>query len=421
MKYKILVVEDSKVIASSIKNFVEEDSNFQCEIATSLVETKDKLVQFKGKFDVAILDLSLPDALNGEVVNFVTKFKIPTIILTSSVLDDNDEKLQNEYVIDYVVKDGQYSFKYAVSVVKRVVKNPHTKVLIVDDSKVFLESMSDLVSKYKLQVYKASNGEEAMKILLSNNDIKVVFTDYNMPKMDGLALTRAIRTKYSKDELAIIVNSSIEDKKIASKFLKYGANDFLYKGFSKEEFYTRLNVNLEVLELFSDVKDRANKDFLTGLFNRRYLFDVGSEIFERIKNRNDESLCVAIIDIDKFKSINDTYGHDIGDLALVETAKLLNDNLSNSLIARLGGEEFCLLLKGRTSKEAAETLDNLRETFEKNSISFSNKELKFTISVGVCSELKGSLEQMIRFADQALYEAKNNGRNRIEYYESWFT
>jgi len=418
MSYNILVVEDSKVISSSIKNHIEEETKFHCEIAASLKETKDKLVQYKGKFDVAILDLSLPDALNGEVVNFVTKFKIPTIILTSTVLEDNDPKLNNEYVIDYVVKDGQFSFKYAVSVVKRIVKNPETKVLIVDDSKVFLQAMSDLVNKYKLQVYTATNGEEAMEILVKNNDIKIVFTDYNMPKMDGLALTRAIRNKYSKDELSIIVNSSIDDKKVASKFLKYGANDFLYKGFSKEEFYTRLNVNLEVLELFSDVKDRANKDFLTGLFNRRYLFDVGNEVFERIKNRNDESLCAVIIDIDKFKNINDTYGHDIGDLALIESSKILKDNLGNSLIARLGGEEFCLLLKGRNPDEIHKTLEKIRVLFEKNILSFDKKELNFTISLGVCMDLKESLEQMITCADKALYDAKNNGRNRIEYYES---
>jgi len=418
MRYNILVVEDSKVISSSIKNYIEEDTKFHCEIADSLKETKNKLVEYKGKFDVAILDLSLPDALNGEVVKFVTKFKIPTIILTSTTLEDSDPKLNNEYVIDYVVKDGQFSFKYAVSVVKRIVKNPETKVLIVDDSKVFLQAMSDLVSKYKLQVYTAKNGEEAMKILLENNDIKIVFTDYYMPKMDGLALTRAIRNKYSKDELSIIVNSNIEDKKVASKFLKYGANDFLYKGFSKEEFYTRLNVNLEVLELFTDVKDRANKDFLTSLFNRRYLFDVGNEIFERIKNRNDESLCVVLIDIDKFKNINDTYGHDIGDLALIESAQILKDNFSNSLISRLGGEEFCILLKGRSSDEIHKILEDIRILFEKNILSFNKDKLSFTISLGVCMDLKESLEIMITCADKALYEAKNNGRNRIEYYES---
>lgn len=411
MKHNILVVDDSRLVTSSIKDLLEENSLYNCITAASLKETAEALLKYKGKFDVAILDLNLPDSLNGDIVDFVSKFNIPVIVLTGS--DITLEELNNTKIVDYVIKDGTYSFQYAVNVALRIINNKNIKVLLVDDSKVYLKTIKDLLVKYNLEVFTALNGQEALDILQVHQDIKVVLTDYEMPIMDGLQLTRKLRKHYSKDEMSIIVSSSVNDK-AASKFLKYGANDFLYKGFSHEEFYARLNSNLEILELFQKVKDKANKDYLTGMFNRRYLFDVGNENFERVKHRKDETLCVAILDIDHFKKINDSWGHDIGDIAIKEVAKILSNHLkSNSLVSRLGGEEFCVLLKGREISEIKKIFENIRSDFEKNIIVTDKCELKYTVSIGVCTKLQESLASMINKADDALYKAKENGRNKV--------
>lgn len=416
----ILIVEDSVSVSNALKVIIDEDMGYNGVVAHSKKEASEMLLKYRGKFAVALLDLGLPDAPNGEVVDFVVKFNIPSIILTGSTLKDDEKTFRDKHIVDYVIKESSFAIYYTLSLVKRIVSNRKKKVLIVDDSKVFLEQAKMLLDRYQLKVFGAADGIEALKIIKKHPDIKVVFTDYNMPNMDGLELTKNLRKKYRKDEMSIIIMTAMnsDTKKISAKFLKYGANDYIYKGFSNEEFYARLNSALEILELFEQAKDKANKDYMTGMFNRRYLFDEGQELYTRIKVREDDSLVTAIIDIDNFKNINDTWGHDIGDIAIKEVAVILSRVAGdNSLIARLGGEEFCLLLKGRTKKEAKKLLEQIREAFEKNIIKTKKCDVGYTVSIGATFDMGLSLEDMISKADKALYCAKNRGRNLVSYYE----
>jgi diguanylate cyclase (GGDEF)-like protein len=236
-----------------------------------------------------------------------------------------------------------------------------------------------------------------------------------MPKMNGLELTKKIRSKYTKDELSVIVSSSDSSRGIPSKFLKLGANDFLYKGFSKEEFFVRINSNLEVLELFDDMKNKMNKDYMTGLYNRRYFFELGKTIYDENKKLN-KTISIAIIDIDNFKKINDSYGHNIGDYAIKEVAKILNETImTNTLIARLGGEEFCLLFHNKDKEEIEELLETIRNNFENNFIEVENFKFNYTVSIGCSFEYGENLDQMMQLADMGLYDAKNTGRNQVRY------
>lgn len=283
MKYKVLIIDDSISICNTLRSFIENDLEIDVFIAKSLKDSANLLLQQKGKIDVILADLGLPDAPNGEIIDFLSKFKIPIVILTGSDNIDIEEKFRDKNIVDYIIKDGLSALTYASSIVKRIIHNKDIKILVVDDSKSFVNKTIDLLNRYKIIGLCAYDGEEAYKILKENSDIKIVLTDYLMPKMDGLELTKKIRRDYSKDELSIIVTSNDTSKKIPAKFLKYGANDFLYKGFSNEEFFARINSNIEVLELFDEIKNKANKDYLTGLYNRRYLFDVGNKIYEDCK------------------------------------------------------------------------------------------------------------------------------------------
>ncbi len=133
MSKRVLIVEDSKSVASTLSLMIKENLGYKTVLASSVKECAKILLEYKGKFDVALLDLGLPDSTNGEIVDFVTKFNIPTIILTGSTLVEDEIKYRNKNIVDYVIKDGFYSFKYALSVIKRVIKNENIKVLIVDD------------------------------------------------------------------------------------------------------------------------------------------------------------------------------------------------------------------------------------------------------------------------------------------------
>lgn len=415
MSYKVLVIDDSISIIQSLKNLIESDINIKVYTAKSKKDSINLLLKHKGKFDIILADLGLPDAPNGEVIDFMMKFSIPIIVLTGTDEVDIENNFRNKNIVDYIVKDGISALKYATTVVSRIIKNKNIKVLVVDDSKTFLKQAEDLLEKYKLVPLLSTNGEDALKILEDNNDIKIVLTDYLMPKMDGIELTRRIRSKYSKDELSIIVTSSDSNSRVPSKFLKLGANDFLSKGFSKEEFFVRINSNLEVLELFDDMKNKMNKDYMTGLYNRRYFFEVGEDIYEKNKKLN-KTISIAIIDIDNFKKINDTYGHDIGDYAIKFVAKILRENIiGTTLISRIGGEEFSLLFFNRDKEEIEKLLEDIREKFENNLIEVDDIKFKYTISIGCTFDYGKDIDEMMQFADKGLYDAKNSGRNKVRY------
>lgn len=412
---RVLIIEDSKSVASSLSLMIKEQFGYKTVLGSSVKQCAKILLEYKGKFDVALLDLGLPDSENGEIVDFVAKFNIPIIILTGSTLVEDEIKNRSKNIVDYVVKDGMYSFKYALSVINRVIKNEKTKVLIVDDSNTFLETTKALIEKYRLNVFTASNGLEALEVLEKNRDIKLLLTDYIMPYMNGLDLVREIRKKYNKDQLSIIVTSAVKQRNTASKFLKYGANDFLYKGFTQEELFVRLGANLELIELFEELNNRANKDFLTGMYNRRYLFNEGNILYQRAKKKK-QKFAVALLDIDRFKSINDNFGHDVGDIAIKKVSTILEKFLYNQeLVARLGGEEFCIVFENADENEIKSKLELIKDEFENSCIELETTKLNFTVSIGCSFDLANSLDEMLQAADKELYSAKNGGRNQIRY------
>jgi diguanylate cyclase (GGDEF)-like protein len=238
-----------------------------------------------------------------------------------------------------------------------------------------------------------------------------------MPVMDGLELTHEIRKTYSKDELSILALSGNDDDEITALFLKHGANDYIKKPFSKEEFSVRVNNTIEALENIQTIMHYANRDYLTGLYNRRYFFDSMQEYVEDVKESG-EKFAVAMIDIDHFKKVNDTYGHDVGDKVIVTLADILRSSTNpQDVVARFGGEEFCIVLKNINRYSALDILERIRQTVESYSVDIGKEQfVNFTISIGaVIHREEDDLEESINEADMCLYKAKNNGRNQVVF------
>jgi diguanylate cyclase (GGDEF)-like protein len=164
------------------------------------------------------------------------------------------------------------------------------------------------------------------------------------------------------------------------------------------------------------IEEIANRDFLTGLNNRRGFYDLAEPLFQNAK-RGNLSVAVAMFDIDHFKRINDSYGHDAGDFVIKSIADVLARNLRKAdILARFGGEEFCLLMHYRTCDDAYTVVDKLRLLVERQAFLYEGKKIPVTISAGVTGKIEETLDLMIRRADETLYRAKQGGRNRTEEY-----
>lgn len=411
-KEKILIVEDNKALSKLIVKKMETSLNFDVVAAYTYKEACE-LLEENDDYFVALLDLNLPDAPNGEVVDMVLGHKIPSIVLTGSMDKEVREQILNKEVIDYVYKGNIDDVNYIFALIERLHKNQGIKVLVVDDSIGQRSKIKELLKLQMFTVLVAAHGEEALVFLENNPDIKLVLTDFNMPVIDGLELTKAIRKQKNKNELSIIAMTSSNKELISAQFLKIGANDFINKPFSREELACRIKNSLDALEYIHQIETMAHNDFLTGVSNRRYFF----ESMKAYCGANKEPFVVAMIDIDNFKAINDTYGHDIGDSTIVVLATLLKKSVKGSdIVARFGGEEFCMVLKNIEQKNALEFFVKLRAQIAATPIQLKeDKAFNFTVSMGVAFSDDGeTIDALLIEADKALYSAKKNGKNRVE-------
>jgi len=245
--------------------------------------------------------------------------------------------------------------------------------------------------------------------------MKLVLCDYRMPIKDGLEVLKEIRDAGDKNQIGVLMMTSPSENVNGAIFLKNGANDFIAKPFVKEELICRVNNLIEAMENINQIADFANKDFLTGVYNRRYFYDNMNEYVAYAEERA-EPYAVAMLDIDHFKEINDACGHDSGDRVLKTLAKKLIDETKNGdLIARFGGEEFCIVLKNVSNEEAVKFFVNLRASIANCKVQLKKEQIKFTVSIGVAfGRSDYRLDELLELADEALYRAKENGRNRVE-------
>lgn len=407
---KLLIVEDSHALAKIIAIKISRSLDLKIDIARTMQEAKE--LTDKSHYLLALLDLHLPDAEGVEIVDYFIDKNIPSIIMTASVDQELQKNISKKKIIDYVLKDRAESIDYMIATINRVIKNRSHTILIVDDSEVYRRQMQSILSTQLINTITAHDGLEALEIMRNNYDITMVITDYHMPKADGLELALTLRKEHKKDRLPIIGVST--DKESSVTFLKYGVNDFVRKPFFKEELSTRVNNTLDALENVQLLHNFANTDFLTQVSNRKHFYHEMGMYYNKAK-KDKTPFALAMIDIDFFKQVNDTYGHDVGDDVIKILAKTIKDNIKGrDIVARFGGEEFCVVLKDIDAIPALKFFESLREKVATIRITVDEeKEISFAISMGVSTTYYDSLEEMVTNSDRHLYEAKRNGRNKI--------
>ena len=410
---KVLLVDDSKAITRLLRDRCEAVAGVETETAGSLAEVMASIESDPDRFFLAVVDLNLPDAPDGEVVDYVLAHEIPVVVLTGHYDDATRERMLAKNVVDYLVKASVYEIEHAAKLVRRIRRNRDVQTLVVDDSRAYRQYIGELLALQHLRVLYAENGREALAVMDREPGVSLVVTDYNMPELDGLGLITALRQRRGPDELAIIGVSDINQPSLPARLLKTGANDFITKPFLVEEFYCRVTQNLDLIEQIRAIRESAIRDYLTGLYNRRYLYEAG-EALQAQASRARTSLAAVMLDIDHFKRVNDTYGHLAGDRVLKEIAGVLAKGLRRSdLVGRYGGEEFCILLPGIEHGALLAKLEALRGTVAATPIAHGVEHLSVSISLGATLEPAETLQALIDRADAALYQAKKRGRNRV--------
>ncbi len=410
---KLLIIEDSIIMQKVIRHIADSELDCEIDLAGSLAETRTLIAE--NDYYLALADLNLPDAPQGEVVDILLESNITTIVLTATLDTERRQNMLDKGVLDYIFKENQESYLQAVKLANQILNNQKITVLLADNSPVLRQCCRGLLEKMLFNLIEVNDGKQALETFEQHPHIDLLITEYNLPEMNGIELIRQIRQTHSRDVFPIIGLSACNDLNLSAQFIKFGANDFLTAPFVQEEFQWRILRTMEQIRLISKITDSANRDFLTKLYNRRYFFTRAEQLYTLSQN-NTEALCISLIDIDFFKAVNDNYGHDSGDAVLVQIAGLLKQHFSNFTVARYGGEEFIIILNSLAIEQCSALLENFRSIVEAYLFIIPDGELKATVSLGAAMlKPDESLEEVINTADTALYKAKEAGRNRLVF------
>lgn len=431
---KILLVTESCSGRALIKDELGAGGYRVDELAEG-VETLVFIRELDYPPDLIILEIELADMdglelcrkLNGEHGRI--RGRIPVLLLT-----DRDVDLDKDYRARLGVA-GIIKRPFVVGDVRKVVDSllraeesfEGMRALIAEDAPVVRKIVKRALERIGLKVVEVADGIEAIDVIENPGEtFDIVITDYKMPNMLGDEFCRRVRRYRKMENVPIFFISSADEMEAVIGFFRAGASDYLKKPFSVEELRARVVTHLRVRKYVREMQalneklhNLATMDELTGVYNRRFFQENLKILFRSSRNSNRE-LCCLLLDLDKFKDVNDNLGHVFGDHVLREFGRLLRKNCrSEDIVARYGGEEFIVLMPQTTLQAASTEAEKLRIVVEGNTYDHAGSSVRITCSIGLASlsdHKPQSGERLTSMADSALYRAKTAGRNRVEIY-----
>ncbi len=410
----VLLVEDSRMFSTALKYRLEKELGLSVTHCPSMAAVRTIFQGDAPEFALAVLDLNLPDAPNCEALDYVISKGIAPLVFTGSFSDATRDQILAKNVLDYVVKDSPAAMQQLVLAVDRILTSGKTRVLVVDSDPESLQKQVNLIAKQRFQITAVESGAAALEALDANSGIDMVVCDLDLSDMDGFSLLEEIRQRHGDDTVRVVGLSTATDRMVAARFLRAGGDEYIQKPFLEEEFNSRIFHVAAIQKRVQSLHRIAARDYLTDIYNRRYFFEAGPRLVDQAVRRG-EPMSIAILDIAHFKRLNDTYGHEVGDVVLKAVARRLKHRISDQhLLARLGGEEFGIIFHGLSLEEALDYCERLRSELAAQPIIADGEALTITVSAGlaVIAE-RETFDNYLNAADQFLYMAKHAGRNRV--------
>ena len=418
LRPRILLAENSPAYARTVSEAIAQKLGLPVEAVSTLAEARAAM-DSRDDWFMVLTSPVLADGSHDRVMGFLLERQLPTVVVSDAYDQGLRRQVPGQCVVDYVLKHAPGSIDYLVWLVRRLERNRRIGALVVGDPASAHGASAPLLALYGFQVTEAATGEAALAALDADPGIRLAVVCQEMPDMRGDEFTHRLRARHARDHLAIIGISGSRDPSLIPRFLKNGANDFLHKPFSREEFFCRVSQNIDQLELIGTLRELATRDGLTGLPNRRHFLSECEALLPCTLGRQ-QAVTSAIVDIDHFKHVNDSWGHDAGDRALRAVAHAVARHAGDTgLVARFGGEEFCLLVPRLGETEVLEYLEILRQRIEALEVDTGNGGvLRMTVSIGAFRTRfpRTTLNQLLGQADRRLYLAKAGGRNCVVAY-----
>ncbi len=444
---RIMIVDDSRTMRMQLREELEE-GGYEVVEATNGLEAICRGAS-GAPLDLITLDIEMPKMGGFETCKKLrsppySKFiccdggrQVPIIFITGN---DNIEDRRRGFrlgAVDFILKP--FNKGEILSAVNKILEeqgaDAEIVALVADDSRVARKIAVGCLSREGIRVVEAEDGAKAYEIIADRKEqVDIVLSDVIMPIMDGKALCRKIREELSMVDIPVIFLTAITDLSELTELFRVGATDYLVKPFAKEELLARVLVHVERNRIQKQLRDtieqlkEANEtirqlsmiDPLTCCYNRGYLNEqINKEITRSL--RYGSPLSAIICDIDHFKKVNDTFGHQCGDEVLIEFVKIIQNAVRKDLdwVARYGGEEFVIVLPETSPGNARILAKRLQSEIEQNPIRCLDKSISITASFGVAGFDGAALgeevspDRLLSMADANLYTAKQEGRNRV--------
>ena len=353
--------------------------------------------------------IGLAKEVEGAIARFVDFLKDGT--------DKTSESLaENESAENLFSSLGKIDYKLEI-----IDEIKQSRILVVDDIKTNCDVLKRRLENNTFLVEVSMSGKDALE-KIAKEKFDLVLLDVLMPEVNGLEVLIKIREEYSADKLPVIMVSSFDDVESISKCIQLGASDYLPKPVNSTILTQKVASTLERKslrereeQLLSELHRQAITDEMTGVPNRRYVFEQLERSFDDIEKNSKEHFATAIFDIDHFKNVNDTYGHAAGDEIIKKVCNLATSIIkSPNIFGRIGGEEFLAIIFNDSENHLQQICEKIRTSVEKEETLFDNQKISVTLSGGVCfSNESSSVSDLVNKADERLYLAKKNGRNKF--------